>query len=148
MKRLIRGIVDFRKNVRPAVKETFAQLALGQRPDALFIACSDSRVVPNLFASSDAGDLFVVRNVGNLIPPFAGGAADTAEDSEAAAIDFALNSLPIRDIIVCGHSECGAMQAMVQGRPELGSHALKNWLRHADSSLRRLENSSAIGAGL
>jgi carbonic anhydrase len=147
MKKLIRGIVDFRKNVRPAVKETFARLALGQRPDALLIACSDSRVVPNLFASSDPGDLFVVRNVGNLIPPF-GTDGKAEEDSEAAAIDFALNSLPIRDIIVCGHSECGAMQAMVQGRPELGSHALKNWLRHADASLQRLESSSRLGADL
>src|SRR3954468_19368374 len=109
MKKLIRGIVDFRKNVRPAVKETFARLALGQRPDALFIACSDSRVVPNLFASSDPGDLFVVRNVGNLIPPFepGDGAADVlgaalraADSAEAAAIEFALNSLPITDIIV------------------------------------------------
>src|SRR6266849_4620294 len=69
MKKLIRGIVDFRKNVRPGVKGVFARLALGQRPDTLFIACSDSRVVPNLFASSDPGDLLVVRNVGNLIPP-------------------------------------------------------------------------------
>ena len=59
MKKLLNGIVDFRKNVRPTVKDTFALLALGQRPDTLFIACSDSRVVPNLFASTEPGDLFV-----------------------------------------------------------------------------------------
>ena len=136
MKKLIRGIVDFRRKVRPGVKETFARLALGQQPDTLFIACSDSRVVPNLFASSDPGDLFVVRNVGNLIPPC--GAAD--EDSEAAAIDFGLSALPITDIIVCGHSECGAMIALARGREQLESPFLKSWLRHGQASLRRLDS--------
>jgi len=69
MKKLIQGIVDFREKLQPSVRETFARLALGQSPDALLIACSDSRVVPNLFASTDPGDVFVIRNVGNLIPP-------------------------------------------------------------------------------
>src|SRR3990172_9606503 len=139
MKKLIRGIVDFRKNVRPGVKDTFARLALGQRPDTLFIACSDSRVVPNLFASSDPGDLFVVRNVGNLIPS-CGPGGSAAEDSEAAAVDFGLQALPLTDIIVCGHSECGAMMALARGRDGLESPFLKNWLRHGDGSLRRLES--------
>ena len=136
MKKLIRGIVDFRRKVRPGVKETFARLALGQQPDTLFIACSDSRVVPNLFASSDPGDLFVVRNVGNLIPPC--GAA--GEASEAAAIDFGLSALPITDVIVCGHSECGAMIALARGREQLDSPFLKSWLRHGQASLRRLDS--------
>lgn len=109
MKKLIRGIIDFRKNMRPSCKETFAQLALGQRPDTLFIACSDSRVVPNLFASSDPGDLFVIRNVGNFIPPCGEQGRSASDESEAAAIEFALLTLPVTEIIVCGHSECGAM---------------------------------------
>jgi carbonic anhydrase len=140
MKKLIRGIVDFRKNVRPGVKDVFARLALGQRPDTLFIACSDSRVVPNLFASSDPGDLFVVRNVGNLIPP-CDGSSDSP--SEAAAIEFALQTLPIADVIVCGHSECGAMGALLRGRAQLASPFLKNWLRHADASLQRLDSAAS-----
>jgi carbonic anhydrase len=148
MKKLIRGIVDFRKNVRAGYKDVFARLALGQRPDTLFIACSDSRVVPNLFASSDPGDLFVVRNVGNLIPPC--GAADrrAGEDSEAAAIDFGLSALPITDVIVCGHSECGAMIALARGRDKLDSLSLKSWLRHGDSSLRRLDSAIPSDAHL
>src|ERR1700712_1293849 len=115
MKKLLNGIVDFRKNVRPTVKETFALLALGQRPDTLFIACSDSRVVPNLFASSDPGDLFVVRNVGNLIPACGESGHSKSDESEAAAIEFALLNLPVAEIIVCGHSECGAMDKLVRG---------------------------------
>ena len=113
MKKLLNGIVDFRKNVRPAVKDTFALLALGQRPDTLFIACSDSRVVPNLFASTEPGDLFVIRNVGNLIPPFSEGESGPHFGSEAAAIQFALTQLPITEIVVCGHSECGAIKGAI-----------------------------------
>jgi carbonic anhydrase len=140
MKKLIRGIVDFRKNVRAGYKDVFARLALGQRPDTLFIACSDSRVVPNLFASSDPGDLFVVRNVGNLIPPCGAPERRAGENSAAAAIEFGLDALPITDIIVCGHSECGAMRALAGGRDQLELPYLKGWLRHAEGSLRRLDS--------
>src|SRR3954471_6123986 len=99
MRKLIRGIVDFRQNVRPKVKDTFAELALGQSPDTLFIACSDSRVVPNLFASADPGDLFVIRNVGNLVPP-ARSTPVGGNLGEAAAVEFALGALNVSDIIV------------------------------------------------
>ena len=140
MKKLIRGIVDFRKNVRAGYKDVFARLALGQRPDTLFIACSDSRVVPNLFASSDPGDLFVVRNVGNLIPPCGAPDRRSDEDSEAAAIEFGLHALPITDVIVCGHSECGAMIELARGRGDVESPSLKSWLRHGEGSLKRLDS--------
>ena len=148
MKKLIRGIVDFRQNVRPACKDTFARLALGQRPDTLFIACSDSRVVPNLFASSDPGDLFVIRNVGNLIPPYSEQASSAGHDSEAAAIEFALLTLPITEIIVCGHSECGAIGALAGGRVQIDAPAIRSWLRHGEGSLRQLESGSPLGAHL
>lgn len=137
MKKLIQGIIDFRKNRLSEYKETFAKLSLGQSPDALLIACSDSRVVPNLFASTNPGDLFVVRNVGNLIPPCDKKGLSTADESEAAAIEFAVDTLQVKDIIVCGHSECGAMQGIAKGRESLDSPNLKSWLRHADVSLSR-----------
>src|SRR5437016_12969424 len=108
MKKLIQGIVEFRRTAQPDYRKRFAHLALGQRPDTLFIACSDSRVVPNLFASTEPGDLFVIRNVGNLIPPFSEGESGPHFGSEAAAIQFALTQLPITEIVVCGYSECGA----------------------------------------
>jgi carbonic anhydrase len=148
VKKLIKGIVDFRKNVRPSVKDTFAQLALGQRPDTLFIACSDSRVVPNLFASTEPGDLFVIRNVGNLIPPYAEGNDGPHFGSEAAAIQFALATLPITEIIVCGHSECGAIGALAQGQAPNDTAALSCWLRHGQSALRKLGTGTRLGGHL
>jgi len=145
MKKLVNGIVDFRKNTRPEYKEKFAKLALGQSPDTLFIACSDSRVVPNLFASTEPGDLFVIRNVGNLIPCCGTDGHSSADESEAAAIEFSITNLNIKDIIVCGHSECGAMHAILDGRDHVTAPNLRAWLRHGEESLARLtENSKGI----
>jgi carbonic anhydrase len=91
MRKLVNGIVDFRKKIQPGYKETFARLALGQSPDTLMIACSDSRVVPNLFASTEPGDLFVVRNIGNLVPPCGENTISTLGESEAAASEFSVS---------------------------------------------------------
>lgn len=138
MKKLVRGIVEFREKVLPDYREKFARLALGQAPDALFIACSDSRVVPNTFASSDPGDLFVVRNVGNLIPSCGGDGLSGSDESEAAAIEFAVAKLNVADIVVCGHSDCGAMHALMEGRENVEAPHLRAWLRHGEPSLARL----------
>jgi len=148
MKKLIRGIVDFRKNVRPSCKDTFARLALGQQTDTLFIACSDGRVVPNVFASSNPGDLFVIRNVGNLIPICGEEGHSASDESEAAAIEFSLLNLSVTDIIVCGHSECGAMISISSGKAPAGATNLKSWLRHGKTSLKKLEAGSTLGAHL
>jgi len=138
VKKLLRGIVEFRKNVRPGYRETFAQLALGQKPDALFIACSDSRVVPNLFASTEPGDLFVIRNVGNIIAPCGADGRSLSDESEAAAIEFSTLVLNVSDIIVCGHSECGAMRALFQGADSIPAPHFHDWLRHAHGPLRKV----------
>ena len=160
MRKLINGIVAFRQGVRPGYRETFARLALEQRPDCLFIACSDSRVVPNLFASTEPGDLFVTRNVGNLVPPSGPGGISTGDEAEAAAIEYAVRTLEVRDIIVCGHSSCGAMRTVVQaeeggdgganglasgvaGAPNLG-----RWLRHALPALEKLEEGRTLDPSL
>lgn len=138
MKKLINGILEFRRTTRPSYAETFAHLALGQSPDALFVACSDSRVVPNVFVSSDPGDLFVIRNVGNMIPRANGSGRSESDESEAAAIEFALTALNVKDIIVCGHSECGAMKAALGGGKAEGAPHLESWLRQATGALDRL----------
>jgi carbonic anhydrase len=148
MKKLIQGIVDFRRNVRPGYREVFAKLALGQAPDALLIACSDSRVVPNLFASADPGDLFVIRNVGNLVPPAGGDGRSWNDGSEAAAIEFALSKLQVTDIIICGHSECGAMQVLLTGRDTVEPFHLRSWLRHGGEALEDFSRNQALDTSL
>ncbi len=145
MKKLVKGIVEFRKNLLPGQRERFAQLALGQSPDTLFIACSDSRVAPNVFASTDPGDLFVVRNVGNLIPACGVDGHSSADESEAAAIEFAILNLKVADIILCGHSDCGAMHAILNGREKVAPAHLRSWLRHGEPSLKRLRSESSSG---
>ncbi len=136
MRKLIQGIVDFRQNLTKEKRELFAKLALGQKPDSLFIACSDSRVVPNLFASTNPGDLFVLRNIGNLIPACG---SDSQDHSSSAVIEFAVHSLNVFDIIICGHSECGAMKTLLEGAPDCCGH-LKQWLKHGEESLNKVRN--------
>lgn len=141
VKKLIQGIVEFRKNVRQSYRESFGRLSFGQSPDTLFIACSDSRVVPNTFASTNPGDLFVLRNVGNLIPPCLGDQdISDGDEGEAAAIEFSVFNLKINNIIVCGHSECGAMRALINDRSKVGMPNLKSWLRHGDKALEQLQS--------
>ncbi len=138
MEKLLRGIVDFRENQLHAYAETFAKLAHGQSPDALFIACSDSRVVPHLFASTDPGELFVMQNVGNLMPAAFASGHSLADESEAAAVEFAIGALKVDDIVVCGHSNCGAMKAVMTGQVPPGMPNLEAWLQHAEPALDRL----------
>jgi carbonic anhydrase len=144
MKKLIQGIVDFRNNLTEESRVLFAKLALGQKPDTLFIACSDSRVVPNLFASTNPGDLFVLRNIGNLIPPF----SSSQDNSAAAVIEFSMFSLNVSDIIICGHSECGAMQALTKGFDFACCPHLESWLKHGEESLKKIRKGLIIDPSL
>lgn len=154
MEKLIQGILEFRRHVFPAYRMTFARLAGSQQPDCLFVACADSRVVPNLFASTQPGDLFVVRNVGNLIPPHRDPHdrdphrrdAPSVESSVPAALEFALQSLQARHVVVCGHSNCGAMRGLLHP-PRSDTH-LAAWLSHGAQALRRLRAEGAPDRGL
>lgn len=145
MKKLIQGIVEFRKSLTEERRTLFAKLAIEQKPDALFIVCSDSRVVPNLFASTNPGDLLVLRNIGNLIPS----PSSSSKDSSAlAALEFALFSLNVSDVIVCGHSECGAMQALAQGIETLSCPHLRSWLQHGEESLNKVKKGLTTNSSL
>ncbi len=139
MKKLIQGIIEFKKKLSPEYQEKFAHLALGQSPDTLFITCSDSRVAPNLFASTDPGDLFVIRNPGNLFPPCGNQGISMSDESEVAALEFAVEMLGVRDIIVCGHSECGAMKALYDGREKISLPHLQSWLGHGVPAFENLK---------
>lgn len=145
MKKLIQGIVEFRKNLTEESRALFAKLALGQKPDALFIACSDSRVVPNLFASTNAGDLFVLRNVGNLIPP---ASAPLQDNSAWAVIEYSIFALNVADIVVCGHSECAAMKALAYGIDTHCCPHLASWLKYGEESLNRVRKGGVINPSL
>ena len=148
MKKLIRGLLDFQLNARPGYRDVFAKLANGQSPDCLFISCADSRVVPNLLVSTDPGDLFVVRNVGNLIPPSDAHGHSTGDQSEPAALEFSLRHLTVEDIVVCGHSSCGAMKAVLAGGVGPETPNLAHWLTHGQAALRTLKEGSTVGEGL
>ncbi|MEV5430637.1 bifunctional SulP family inorganic anion transporter/carbonic anhydrase [Streptomyces sp. NPDC052701] len=133
---LLRGISAFQRNTAPLVRGELARLAReGQRPSQLFLTCADSRLVTSMITSSGPGDLFVVRNVGNLVPlP----GAESGDDSVAAAIEYAVDVLRVRSITVCGHSGCGAVQALLGSEPESAQTPLKRWLRHGLPSLERM----------
>lgn len=108
------AIAAFQRDTAPLVREELGRLAReGQRPTQLFLACADSRLVTSMITSSRPGDLFTVRNVGNLVPPPPPPGTETACDSVAAAIEYAVEVLRVGSITVCGHSGCGAMQALL-----------------------------------
>ncbi|MFD7619572.1 SulP family inorganic anion transporter [Streptomyces sp. NPDC059802] len=136
--RLINGLSSFQRNTAPLVREELARLAVeGQRPSQLFITCADSRLVTSMITASGPGDLFTVRNVGNLVPlPN----AESGDDSVGAAIEYAVDVLKVESITVCGHSGCGAMQALLGTGPdpETPPTSLWRWLRHGLPSLERM----------
>jgi carbonic anhydrase len=134
MQNLINGLHEFQTNGFSKYKELFATLAGGQNPSALFITCSDSRVNPNLLTGSDPGDLFVLRTAGNIIPPY-----DNSLGGEAATIEYAVQVLKIRDIIICGHSQCGAMGGLLAPDSITALPAVKAYLEHAQSCLAAVE---------
>jgi carbonic anhydrase len=142
--RLLYGVEKFRRDIQGSYDSLFKKLATTQSPHTLFITCSDSRINPNLITSTNPGELFIVRNVGNIIPAYGGD--DTP--AEGAAVEFALGMLQVKDIIVCGHSECGAMKAILTGAlntPENEARfpSLVKWLKAADPIRKRLKKKTA-----
>jgi carbonic anhydrase len=138
VERLYRGIHKFQEAYFKKEEEFFRRLSGKQEPDILFITCADSRVDPNLVTQSRPGELFIVRNVGNIIPPYN---AIRDKNSVAAAVEFAVLKLKVSDIIVCGHSNCGAMQALCGDEHELESMPhLRDWLKVASPVVETVAN--------
>lgn len=139
MKKLIRGLDKFRQTYVSSHQELLEQLAHGQKPRVLFVACSDSRVDPNLITNTDVGELFVIRNAGNIIPPYG-----AANGGEGGTIEYAISALGIEQIVVCGHSNCGAMKGLLKlNKLQKDMPLVYDWLKHAEATRRLvLENYS------
>ena len=129
MRKLIDGIHSFQANHFARRRERFERLAEGQHPEALFITCSDSRINPNLITQTEPGELFIIRNAGNIVPPFG-----AANGGEGATIEFAVVGLGIQDIIVCGHSHCGAMKGLLHPDALHAMPTMSAWLAHAEAT--------------
>jgi carbonic anhydrase len=128
MQKLVKGIHAFQKGYFASHRELFEQLATaGQRPETLFITCSDSRVMPDLITNSAPGELFMVRNVGNVVPHI------TLPGGTAAAIEYAVSVLDIENIIVCGHTQCGAMQAILEPEKMANLQFVRKWLDQTEA---------------
>ena len=119
------GLRQFRRDTFPEYREHYRQLVeQGQSPGTLFIGCSDSRVMPDLLLGTGPGELFVVRNVGAFVPPFE---ADDQFHGTSAAIEYAVLVLSVTDIVVCGHSHCGAVRALYDD-PDPAAPHIRRWL--------------------
>jgi carbonic anhydrase len=138
MQKLVEGIHQFQNSVFSSKQRLFEGLVNGQHPLALFITCSDSRINPNLLTQTEPGDLFILRNAGNIVPPYG-----AVEGGEAATIEYAMSVLGVKDIIICGHSHCGAMGGLLD-QPQLAKlPAVRSWLCHAESTQRIIEENYA-----
>ena len=128
MEKLIEGVHTFHETYYRDQRELFERLSLGQSPLALMVTCSDSRVVPNLITQSDPGELFTLRNAGNIVPAYG-----AAQGGEAATVEYAVEALGVEEIVVCGHSNCGAVKALMERKPLDGLPHVADWLAHARS---------------
>lgn len=142
MQKLIEGIHQFQSSVFGQQRELFQRLAHGQSPETLFITCSDSRINPNLITQTEPGDLFILRNAGNIIPPYG-----AAHGGEGATVEFAISGLGVKEIVVCGHSHCGAIKGLLHPESLADMPAVRDWLGHAEATRRIVAEKYADRAG-
>jgi carbonic anhydrase len=137
MKKIIAGLQEFRKTYVPAHRELLAQLSHAQKPRVMFITCSDSRIDPNLVTQTEIGELFIVRNAGNIIPPYG-----ATNGGEGATIEYAIHALDIEQIIICGHTHCGAMKGLLHlNTLQADMPLVYDWLKHAEGTRRLVKDS-------
>lgn len=130
MEHIIDGVLRFQREVYRNREALFHEMALGQAPAAMFIGCADSRIVPEMLTQQGPGSLFVVRNAGNIVPP-----SSTEPGGVTASIEYAVAVLGVPDIVLCGHSGCGAMTAILRGREQMEKlPAVARWLHYADAA--------------
>jgi carbonic anhydrase len=134
------GVVKFQREVFPEKQELFERLSTGQSPEALFITCSDSRIETAMLTQTDPGELFICRNAGNIVPPHT-----NQTGGMTASIEFAIGALKIPNIVICGHTECGAMKGAMNRAALTNLPHVREWLGYSQGAVDIVE---AIGAGL
>jgi carbonic anhydrase len=135
--KLLRGVSRFQKHVYPKHQDLFEKLAMGQRPEALFITCADSRIDPCLLTQTKPGELFICRVIGNVIPPY-----PDAIGGVSATIEYAVGVLRVPEVIVCGHTDCGVMRGALNPEALQAYPSVTAWLRYANVELREPEPSA------
>ncbi len=131
MEKLIDGLMKFQREVFPLKRELFERLASDQKPSTLFITCADSRVVPDLFTQSEPGEIFVIRNAGNIVPAYG-----SLMGGVTATIEFAIAVLGVKHVVICGHTDCGAMKALLHPEKLADVPAVASWLGQAEATRR------------
>lgn len=127
MKQLIAGITKFQNEVFPKNRHLYEQLAAGQQPHTLFIGCADSRLMPNDFTQTKPGELFICRNAGNIVPPYG-----DVLGGVSATVEYAVQILKVENVVVCGHSDCGAMRALMKPDEIRQYRAVSKWIQQAE----------------
>ncbi len=135
MQRLRHGLLRFQTTVFPQFQTQYEELSMGQKPSTLFVTCSDSRIVPHFITQTQPGELFIIRTAGNFVPLYG-----APPSGEAATIEYAVKVLKVREIVVCGHSHCGAISALLQPDSTKELPALRHWLAHGQHALNELDN--------
>lgn len=143
MQKVLENINQFQTKLFPYLEARFSQLIDKQQPHTLFITCCDSRVVPNMIMLAEPGEIFVCRTIGNIVPAY-----DSEDHSVASAIEYAVGVLEVSNIVVCGHSDCGAMKALLHPEKLKSLPKTRTWLKHAEEAHQVLaSNASAHSQG-
>lgn len=138
MPKIAAGVVKFQRDNYPKRQELFEQLSTGQSPEALFITCSDSRISPNLITSTEPGELFICRNAGNIVPPHT-----VHTGGMTASIEYAVAALKVPHIIICGHTECGAMKGVTNLDALSELPHVREWLGYSRAAYQVVKEAGA-----
>ena len=136
MQEILEGINKFQTKLFPYLEKRFKQLAAKQQPHTLFVTCCDSRVIPSAITMTEPGEIFICRTIGNIVPAYG-----SEDRSVASAIEYAVNVLEVSNIVVCGHSDCGAMKGLLHPEKLESLLETRAWLRHAEKARQSLVNS-------
>lgn len=139
---LLHGVQRFKTDIFPERQELYCQLANGQSPRTLFITCADSRISPELLTHQPPGNLFVLRNIGNIVPAYG-----NSFGGVTSAVEYAVSALKVSTIIICGHSDCGAMSALIHPEKVASMPAVKKWLQYAETAHAVTDALSATDVG-